>query len=114
MDPNVHAIDGTVLNKTEEKTSLMCLALEYIFLGQTSFSFIDEAQKDRPKNKKFLMIGDLFYALGSTTAAQTKSLSFYKVFSDQCVATSSVVTALHNYIRQFPNRSGPHESLPRC
>lgn len=105
MDPNVHAMDGAMLNKTEEKTSLMCLSLEYIYLGRTSFTFIDGARSDPQKNKKFLMIGDLFYALGSFTAAQTKSLPFYQLFSNQCVDTSNVVAALHNYIRQFPNRS---------
>lgn len=105
MDPNLHAMDGTILNKTEEKTSLMCLSLEYIFLGRTSFTFIDTAKDAPQKNKKYILIGDLFYALGSMTAAKTKSLGFYRLFSNQCVDTSNVVTALHNYIRQFPNRS---------
>ena len=76
MDPQMHMLEGALLNNTEEKTALMCLSLEYMYMGRTSFTFVNEKEKEVDKNKKFLMIGDLFYALGASTAAKTKSLFF--------------------------------------
>ena len=42
----MHLLEGAMLNNTEEKTALMCLSLEYIFLGRTSFTFINEKEKE--------------------------------------------------------------------
>ena len=101
----MHLLEGAMLNNTEEKTALMCLSLEYIFLGRTSFTFINEKEKEGKKNKRYLMIGDLFYSLGAFTAAKTKSLPFYKIFSDQCVDTSNVIVAMQNHLQNLPIKS---------
>ena len=37
------------------------------------------------------MISDLFFSLAAATAAKTKNLSFYKVFSDKTVKISKLI-----------------------
>ena len=99
----MHMLEGALLNNTEEKTALMCLSLEYMFMGRTSFTFIN--QKEKNKNKKFLLTGDLCYSLGASAAAKTKSLFFYKIFSNQCVFTSNVFIALQNHLIKESSKS---------
>lgn len=101
----MHMLEGALLNNTEEKTALMCLSLEYMFMGRTNFTFVSQKEKEKDKNKKFLLIGDLCYSLGASTAAKTKSLFFYKIFSNQCVFTSNVIIALQNHIINLPVQS---------
>lgn len=105
LDPKLFTLDGAFLNNTEEKTSLMCLALEYMYLGRTSFSYIDENSENPEKNKKYLMVGDLFYSLGASTASKTKSLPFFELFSKQCIDSSNVLTAFHEHSKNIPKQS---------
>jgi hypothetical protein len=100
MDPNLFTFDGAFMNNTEEKTALMCLALEYIYLGRSSFSYVDQEGEKPKKNKKYMIVGDLFYSLGAVTASRTKSLPFFKLFSKQCIDSSNVLTAFHEYTKE--------------
>lgn len=99
------AKDGMSINSTEEKTLLMSLALEYMNMGRTSFSYIKSQSEISNKTKKYLMIGDLLFSVGAVSASKTKNLPFYKLFSKQCIDSSNVMTTFQEYNKHFPAQS---------
>ena len=83
--------EGDLLNTTEEKLLLISLSLEFLTLGREMMSVIEENKDSIVKSSNKIMISDLFFSLAAATAAKTKNLNFYKVFSDKTVKISKLI-----------------------
>ena len=102
----IYMMDGVYLNVIEEKIVVMCLSLEFLNLGRIMFSFIDFLPRKNADVKKIIMIGDLFFALASTTASKTKNLKFYNIFSEKCTRMSKHMHIIDSRIKENPNWEG--------